>query len=171
MSEKNLLQNNLTGKITGFLTKIGIEVSGSGIRQETFLPGILVEKGKILFDESKLVFPGDLLHEAGHLAVAPAAVRAELGDEIIVPNVILNLLEAQAILWSYAACIYLEIDPRIVFHEAGYKGKSQNILFNFHYGIYFGLNGLEEYGMAFSENKAKELGVSPFPKMQKWLRD
>ncbi len=150
---------------------IGIETIPAKIDKETFLPGIFVENGKLLVDEMKLTFPGDLLHEAGHLAVAPAALRGQLSDEVILPDVNLDVLETQAIVWSYAACIYLEIDPRIVFHEGGYKGKSESLLFNFSLGIYLGLNGLEESGMAYSENKAKEIGVLSYPKMQKWLRD
>jgi hypothetical protein len=171
MPKKNCFRNDLTQKIAGFLNSIGIAVIPFQIHTKTFLPGILVENGKLLIDQKKLTFPGDLLHEAGHLAVAPASLRDSLSDEVILPGVNLDVLETQAIAWSYAACLALEIDPQIVFHEGGYKGQSDNILFNFNLGIFLGLNGLESCGMAFSEGKAKALGVLPYPKMQKWLRD
>jgi len=171
MPEMSAFQNDLTARIAGFLNEIGIRTLPARLDGETFLSGILVEKGKLLVDEEKLEYPGDLLHEAGHLAVAPAAVRAQLSDEVIVPDFNLDVLETQAIIWSYAACRHLGIDPRVVFHEGGYKGKSESLLFNFSLGIFLGLNALEDVGMAFSETKARELGVAPFPAMQKWLCD
>lgn len=170
MSSKNLFQNDLTNKFADFLTEIGIEVIPVQIDKETFLPGILVKDGKLLVDEEKLTFPGDLLHEAGHLAVAPANLRDKLSDEVILPDVNLDVLETHAIAWSYAACICLEIDPRIVFHEGGYKGKSESLLFNFSLGIYLGVSGLEENEMTFSERKGNEIGADSYPKMLKWLR-
>jgi hypothetical protein len=163
--------NELTAKIARFLNEIGIQTVSARLISETFLPGVLVAGGKLLVDEERLAFPGDLLHEAGHLAVAPAELRDKLNDEVIVPGVNLGVLESQAILWSYAASVHLGIDPRIVFHEGGYRGKSENLLFSFSLGVYAGLNGLEAAGMAFSESRARELGIEPFPIMQKWLRD
>ncbi|HVE55199.1 MAG TPA: hypothetical protein VNB22_00115 [Pyrinomonadaceae bacterium] len=171
MTEKSAFQNNLTSKIADFLNEIGIPVISTKLDKETFLPGILVKEGKLLVDEEKLAFPGDLLHEAGHLAVAPANLRTSLSDEVILPDVNLGVLETQAIIWSYAACLHLGIDPRIVFHEGGYKGKSESLLLGFNLGLYIGLNGLETNAMAFSERKAVELGIAPFPQMQKWLRE
>jgi len=171
MTKKSVFQNNLSNKIADFLIEIGIAVIPAKLDKETFLPGILVKDGKLLVDEEKLAFPGDLLHEAGHLAVAPADLRKSLSDEVILPGINLGVLETQAIIWSYAACLHLGIDPRIVFHESGYKGKSESLLFTFSLGVYAGLNGLEENGMAFSQKKALELGIAPFPQMQKWLRD
>ena len=164
-------QNDLTRKIAGFLNDIGLRAIPAKLDGKTFLPGILVQNGQLLVDEEKLAFPGDLLHEAGHLAVAPAHLRACLSDEIIVPEVNLDVLETQAIAWSYAACRHLELDPRIVFHENGYKGQSESLLLNFSLGVFVGLSGLEENGMAFSEGKARESGVLPFPEILKWLRD
>ena len=164
-------QNDLTRKIAGFLNEIGIQASPAKIAGQTFLPGIQIKDGRLLVDEEKLLFPGDLLHEAGHLAVAPPNLRAQLSDEVILPDANLDALETHAIAWSYAACLYLEIDPRVVFHENGYKGKSDDLLLNFSLGVYVGLSGLEENAMAFSEEKSREYGVLPFPNMQKWLRD
>jgi len=64
-------QNELTGKIAKFLNEIGIRTIPAKLDRQTFLPGILIREGQLLVDEEKLAFPGDLLHEAGHLAVAP----------------------------------------------------------------------------------------------------
>jgi len=65
-------KNAVTRRIADFLADIGIKVASVSISRKTFLPGILVESGRILVDETQLTYPGDLLHEAGHLAVSLA---------------------------------------------------------------------------------------------------
>ncbi len=169
MTERIFFQNDLTKKIVGFLNEIGIQTIPAEFDRDTFLPGIWVSEGTLLIDEKKLAFPGDLLHEAGHLAVVPALLRSRLSDEVLVPDADSDDLETQAIAWSFAACIHLQIDPRIVFHENGYDGRSESLLLNFALGVFVGLAGLEENEMAFSEKKAREIGVAPFPEMQRWL--
>lgn len=70
-----MFKNPLTQKIADFLNEIGLAVRAASLDEETFLPGILIRKGEILVDEEKLLYPGDLLHEAGHLAIAPKDLR------------------------------------------------------------------------------------------------
>ena len=65
-------KNQLTRTLANFLESIGLEIVPTTIAKETFLPGILIENGRMLVDEEKLTYPGDLLHEAGHLAAAHA---------------------------------------------------------------------------------------------------
>ena len=163
--------NDLTKRLAKFISEIGLEIIPTTITVETFLPGILVENGKLLVDESKLTYPGDLLHEAGHLAVAPASVRPTLSGEVVLPNVAMEPVEVQAMAWSYAAILHLGLDPAIVFHADGYRGDSQKLLLNFNVGAYIGVSGLQDAGLTVTGEKAKELGVSPFPHMVKWLRD
>lgn len=169
-SQAHRFKNELTHKIAGFLKQIGIEVVASRISSETFLPGVLVDRGRLLVDEDKLTWPGDLLHEAGHLAVAPERLRSQLGGEVLLPDANLDAIESQAIAWSYAASLHLGLDPKIVFHEGGYKGQSEGLLMNFRLGVFLGVNGLQEAGMTVTEKTAPD-GVSPFPHMLKWLRD
>lgn len=168
---KLMFQNPLTQKISEFLIAIGLEVFPLKIDDETFLNGILIKNGQLFVDESNLEFPGDLLHEAGHLAVAPANLRSQLSDTVELPDLNIDSLESAAMLWSYAAAIHLQIDPRIVFHEGGYKGNSESILFNYSLGVFFGLNLLEEAEMTFNSVNAKIIGIEPFPRMVKWLRN
>jgi hypothetical protein len=163
-------KDNLTQKIADFLIEIGIEIVSGSITRETFLPGILVVQGKLLIDENKLLWPGDLLHEAGHLAVAPAALRPTLTGEVILPDVNLDAIESQAMAWSYAATLHLGLDPKTVFHEGGYRGHAMDLLRNFEVGVPLGVNGLQEAGMTVAGNAARE-GVPPYPHMRKWLRD
>lgn len=160
----------VTQRIAQFLISIGLEVRREHLAGKTFLPGILIKNGAIVFDEEKLRYPGDLLHEAGHLAVAPAAIRNQLSDEVELPDFNIDALESAAMLWSYAAALALEIDPRVVFHADGYHGNAENLLFNFSLGVYLGVNILEEAEMTATGANAVRRGVEPFPAMLKWLR-
>jgi hypothetical protein len=165
-------ENGSLGRsIAGFLRDIGLDISFGEIAGDTFLPGILVKDGGLVIDEAKLRYPGDLLHEAGHLAFAPSAIRSTISGEVVLPDVNAAVVEVQAIAWSYAAAVFLGIDPAVVFHRDGYHGKSEAILFNISIGNILGLPGLSEHGMAYSPSRAAELGVAPFPVMHKWLAD
>ena len=62
----------LTARIAEFLDGIGIAVDAAELPGDSFLPGIALESGGLLVDGTRLDYPGDLLHEAGHLAAAPA---------------------------------------------------------------------------------------------------
>ncbi|HEX9962076.1 MAG TPA: hypothetical protein VGB00_14165 [Pyrinomonadaceae bacterium] len=167
-----MFKNHLTRQIAEFLTGIGLQVICRELGENTFLAGIFIENGKIYVDESRLAFPGDLLHEAGHLAVMPENLRAHLSDEITLPaEFAIDAVEVAAIAWSYAAALHLGLDPRVVFHEGGYKGNSESLLINFSLGVYIGVNTLENAGMTATGEKARQLGVQPYPQMLKWLRD
>lgn len=165
--------NALIQKIVDFLTDIGLEIMPKKLDENTFLSGIRIEDGKILVDESRLAFPGDLLHEAGHLALSPSYLRGQMSDEVELPPEEFNMdaIESGAIAWSYAAALHLNLDPRVVFHEGGYKGNSESILLNFSFGVFIGVNILEDAGMTATGENALRLGVEPYPQMLKWLRD
>ena len=110
----------MTERIVAFLREIGIPVRTAEVPDDTFLPGIEVERGGLLYDEARLTWPGDLLHEAGHIAVAPPAVRELLGGAMEEPpGVDMAQLEWGAIAWSYAAAPDIGIDPAEVFHGGG----------------------------------------------------
>jgi hypothetical protein len=162
--------NPLIARIVDFLKQIGIEVLPASFAEATFLPGIMVTNGRLLVDESKLQFPGDLLHEAGHLAIAPGNVRRTLSGEVDLPQENMDI-EAQAMAWSYAALTHMQLDPEVVFHEGGYKGRPGALRESFRLGVYIGASGLEQAGMTATSKAASDLGVAPYPHMLKWLRD
>ena len=164
-------RNALTRKLADFISEIGLEILSVTIEGKTFLPGILVENGKILADETKLTYPGDLLHEAGHLALAPRDLRPKLSGEVALPGVRMEPVEVGVIAWSYAAILHLGLDPRVVFHAGGYGVESERVMQNFTLGAYIGVNVLQDAGLAAMGNKAIELGVRPYPQMIKWLRE
>jgi hypothetical protein len=148
---------------------VGIAFIIRPINGQTFLPGLKFENGTIIIDAEKLLYPGDILHEAGHLAPMLPDVRNSMNDTL--PDVDMHRCgELMALGWSYAACLHLSLDPAIVFHSDGYKDESENILQNFAEGRYLGVPGLELRGMAYTKKKAEELNAPPYPKMISWLR-
>lgn len=159
-----------TERITHFLAQIGIETEYGTIAGETFLPGISIEAGRLIIDTEQLRYPGDLLHEAGHIAVVPAADRPKMFGNIE-PDKPAESLELGAVLWSYAALHFLNLDPAVVFHEAGYKGQSEWLIEQFESGTYIGLPLLQWMGMAYDATMAAKMNVKPFPYMVKWMRD
>ncbi len=156
----------LTAAIAAFLRDIGLQVRSGNIGSETALPGIDIDRGVLVVDEDKLSWPGDLLHEAGHLAVAPPERRAvfhhDVGND--------PAEEMMAIAWSYAAALHLNIDPAVVFHEAGYRGGSETILAAFTHSDGFAVPMLHYTGMACEPKWAEARGVKPYPHMLRWLR-
>jgi hypothetical protein len=167
-----MFQQPVTQTIAAFLARIGIGVVSRGLDgQECFLPGILVEQGSLIVDEAALTYPGDLLHEAGHLAVVPAVSRAKLSGDVALPDSNMQSLEAAATAWAYAAIVHLGLDPRVLFHEGGYHGKSAGLLQTYRLGVYLGANGLAEFGMTATGERARAMGVAPYPHMLRWTRD
>jgi hypothetical protein len=164
------LSGGPAGRIGGWLRGIGIPVEAAELPGDTFLPGILLKGGRLRVDEARLAWPGDLLHEAGHVAVAPAEVRERLGGAMELPGVDVAQLEWGAIAWSYAAALDIGIDPAEVFHGGGYRGHSPGLLRTFALGAPIGLHVLEEAGMAAGRRRAAELGVEPYPHMLRWMR-
>jgi hypothetical protein len=149
--------SEIVDRITGFLERVGLPVRCEEIREATFLPGIEVRHGVLTFDPERLLYPGDLLHEAGHLAVLSASERVlahgTVGDD--------GALEMSAIAWSWAAALEIGLAPSVVFHPDGYRGGSDSIMENFLSGHYFGIPMLEFYGLT---DKGK------YPAMRRWLR-
>ena len=154
-------------RMVAFLGTIGLPVSLDRIGERTVVPGILIDRGVIVVDESQLAYPGDLLHEAGHLAVMPAARRGQIhcdaGNE--------PAEEMAAIGWSYAAALHIGLDPAVVFHEAGYRGGSQSLLENFAAGRYLGVPMLQWLGLAEDLRTATANGRRPYPEMLRWVAD
>src|SRR3977135_4374946 len=92
-------------RMAAFLGSIGIEMRAGAIDVPTLFPGSLISGGSLVVDESILVAPGDALHEAAHIALAPPSRRltdagmldaADGGEEIT------------TIAWSWAALLELD---------------------------------------------------------------
>lgn len=156
--------------IVGFLDAIGLTVTKKPVNSNAFLPGLRLENGTLVIDTEKILYPGDILHEAGHLATMPPDVRKTMDDTLPATDLHQGG-EMMAIAWSYAACLHIGLDPRVVFHANGYKSGGESIINNFTEKSYIGLPLLQWAGMAYDEKRAAELNAQPYPAMALWLRE
>jgi hypothetical protein len=159
-----MFHDPLTDQLAGFIRSIGIDVQAATLHDPTLLPGLDIRNGAVLVDATRLAYPGDLLHEAGHVAVADPVQRKQPtlsptgGDEMA------------TLAWSFAAARHLGVALEILFHPDGYKGGSASLIENFSAGHYVGVPLLQYYGMTVEPRRAAERGVAPFPHMLRWLR-
>ncbi len=151
--------------IIDWLQQIGLPVRLAALAPDTFLPGVTLEPGGLVVDPEQLLYPGDLLHEAGHLATMLPAQRAstgsnagsDMGDEIAAQT------------WSYAAAVHLGIAPEIVFHSTGYKGSAQTLIETYRDGK-AGVPLLQWMGLTLDAKRAAASSIPPYPHMIRWLR-
>jgi hypothetical protein len=156
-------------RMAAFLGSIGIEMRPGKIEVETLFPGSLISHGSLVIDEAKLIAPGDALHEAAHIALAPPERRA---DDFAFLEDADGGEEVTTIAWSWAALLELKIQPEDIFHGTAYKdGGSSTILDCGRRGIYIGFPLLQAWEMAFDPPNALSRGVKPFPHMVKWIRE
>lgn len=142
--------------ICTFLETIGINITVAAIDQPTLLTGMAIARGNIIVDTKQPCWPGDLLHEAGHIAVTQPDDRAALNE---VSNDAGE--EMAAIAWSVAAAKACNVPLETLFHAEGYKGGSQSLIDAFVSGRAFGTPLLAWYGMT---------SEAAFPDMIRWLR-
>lgn len=151
-------------KLVTFVSSLGIEVRACRIDWKTQFPGLDIQAGAVLVDERKLIHPGNILHEAGHLAVHDPATRSQLkfsprrGEEL------------GALAWSYAAVVHLGLDPELIFYPGSYHGWDRSLIENFSEERYLGVPWLARFAMAVEPRVAAELGAEPYPHMLRWVR-
>ncbi len=145
-------------RIVDFLTAVGVDVRLERIDRATVLPGLTIDHGALVIDEAALRHVGDVLHEAGHVAITPLADRAALntnvGDD--------GGNEMGALAWSFAAARHLGIDAEVVFHDQGYRGGARALVENFTAGRYIGVPMLVWRGLTTEQD---------YPVMARWLAD
>jgi hypothetical protein len=150
-----------------FLERVGIEVDWLGEEEgERLLDGLAIVEGRILIDPEVPVWPSDLLHEGGHVAVCPPEQRATLGP--LVPD---PVDEMMAIGWSYAASRECDVTLAQLFHSGGYRTDGPALRQSFSVGACVGVPFLEQLGMCTSDlSLALAQGVPTYPGMIRWLR-
>jgi hypothetical protein len=159
-----MFSDPLVTKLANFVLSVGIEVRACPIDWKTQFPGLDIKCGAVLVDETQLIHPGNILHEAGHLAVHDPAHRTNpkfsptRGEELA------------ALAWSYAAVIHLRLESELVFYPGSYHGWDIALNENFAEGRYLRVPHLQRFGMAIEPRFANERGVEPFPHMLRWLR-
>jgi hypothetical protein len=152
--------------ILEFLTGLGMRVSIGEISGKTFFPGVRIIEGGLVVDLTRLKHPGDILHEAGHLAAMEPDRRARTTDDAG-PS---GGEELASTAWSYAVIVELGLDPAVIFHEDSYQGGGDSLLENFAQGRWLGVPLLQLWGMTLDEKRAHASGAKPYPHMLRWLR-
>jgi hypothetical protein len=152
-------QSQLVLMLVNFVRSIGIEVHACPITWKTQFPGLDIRAAEILVDENQLIHPGNILHEAGHIAVHDPVNRRRpkfspsRGEEL------------SALAWSYAATVHLGLSSELVFYPGSYNGWNTALVENFAAGRYIGVPLLQRYGMAIEARFAAERKVKPYPHM------
>lgn len=165
----------------GFTIRVKPGISG-------FLRDVAIVAGELHVDRNDDDLAGELLHEAGHLAVLPGPFRNEADGDLagvcenmsawldanlaeIYPDdpkvrAILQSGETEAVAWSYAAAVALGLDTRIPFYR-GFDGAGLDLHDQVASGYYFGVHGLAAGGMS---EIPRRWSTTPFPKMKRWLQ-
>lgn len=169
-SNMSLKETEEVNKVLHFLEQIGIVVIEKELGQ-TFLPGLDLGPNCIFIDYNTLIYPGDILHEAGHLAVTASVERKLIGTDEISVDWPTQGEEMAAILWSFAASKYLNLPLDFVFHPDGYKNDADWLISNFNSENYIGLPILEWMGLCLGNERSAKEGKPAFPVMLKWMRD
>lgn len=145
--------------ILAFLKRIGLTAAVGIVPVDAVLPAMTVG-GTVVYDPAQPGRVGDLLHEAGHLAVTDPAIRdtlSQVGDD--------PAEEMAAIAWFYAAAMAIGILTATLFH-AGYKGGPDYLIAAFPRASFTGLPMLQYWRMA-----ARDGEDGPrFSAMRTWLR-
>jgi hypothetical protein len=158
----------LLGVIVDFLRSVGFAVRFAPLPEMPGLPGIAAEGEEILVDPDALAGAGDLLHEAGHLAVMSPKRRREARGRF--NSSMAEEMMAQA--WSYAAALHLGIDPAFVFHEHGYGSHGGGWLADsFAKGGTPGVPGLCWLGLTSHKCGGHEIPGSVYPAMIAWINE
>jgi hypothetical protein len=160
----------LVNKIVSFINETGIGCSPGTLPAVTFLPGIAVHKGCIIYDPAQIKYPGDLLHEAGHLAVLLPEDRLTAMPEDMKGDMSAPGVEMAAIAWSWAALQHLGLTAEILFHKDGYKNDSATLIQNFSDGKYLGVPLLQWLDMTKEPKHRIPADEFTYPKMRNWLR-
>lgn len=160
-----------------------------------FVPGIEIENGTLFIDKGSCL-PGDLLHEAGHLAVLPSLFRRQAntdldvvmetmgeylsadatGGENTLSRAILQSGECEATAWAWAAGMHLGLPANVIIQpKANMDGDDEGapgIRLALSANSYFGINGLQAAGWCAVRGGAyaKALGLPVYPNLAFWLQ-
>jgi hypothetical protein len=168
MGEVNKAQrgDSIVDPMISFLREIGLVVEERELFELTILPGLTIVNGALVVDRSRLRYPGDLLHEGGHLAVKHPSDRANTNLSAGTDPA----EEMMAMAWAWAAGLHLRIAPEVIFHEASYKNSDGGLAAQFQSGEWFGVPMLQAYGFTAEPRQAERLNRASYPLMAKWLR-
>jgi hypothetical protein len=180
-----------------FINSIGISIimadTSSATLNKSFLENVRISQGGLIVDMAR-VFPGDILHEAAHLAIIPQHFRALAVDDLDEVNramsayleanseglmsypedqlcrAILQSGETEATAWQYAAAQAMGLPDEWLFPSHAYDGTAKDILDSLRYRQYLGINGLQAAGWTVQrKHPYKQMPVPVYPELAFWL--
>lgn len=175
-------------KAIDFVLGIGIPVKVSDRTNalDTFLPHIRIEYGELVVSPRR-AFPGDILHEAGHIALLPRRLRIyalddlqqalQMGSEILrQPDcsaytqaaIRLSASDAAVTAWQFAAHKKIGLPKALLFPLQSYGGQENLIYVSLDHNNYVGINELTKAGLTM-HSEQMNLGAPVFPQLKSWL--
>lgn len=156
-------RDEIITRIRAFLDRVGIAHRDRALDEATFLPGLRIERGEVLVDLARVTYPGDLLHEAGHVALATPSGRPSLSQDVLGSRPPAQSEEIGVLLWTYLAAREIGLPSDVVFHAGGYKGEATWLIAQYESGVWIGLPLLVWMGVAEADSSG---GV----RVRSWLR-
>lgn len=151
--------------IVAAIRAVGIPVRRGAVAGN-LLPGVMIDRGALVVDEETLLFPGDVLHEAGHVAVLSPEDRGRVAGTL--PKE--GGEEMAALAWSYAMAVAFALPLEVVFHDA-FKAGGPWLRRTFAEGHMIGVPLLQIWDMTRVPDSGPGFEHLPaFPRMARWLR-
>lgn len=145
---------------------VGIPVRWEPVGDDAKLPGIHIGRGGLSVDADRLRYAGDVLHEAGHLAVLAPEDRAAVTGTLRADGA----EETAALAWSYAMAGRFGLPLEVVFHN-GFKAGGAWLRETFAAGHVLGQPMLQYWGMTRLDPDDPDRAHLPlYPEMGCWLR-
>lgn len=133
-------------KAIAFLKKIKVPLRESPPHElcpaSTFFPWVWIEDSTIVYRKAK-VDVGQLLHEAGHLALMPPAKRALATPSALLNGPVFGDLAVEA--WDYYAALAAGIFPMIVFAK-NFDNQGYRVYTQLYKGEHHGISLLKSIG-------------------------
>lgn len=176
-----------------FIGSIGLNVCCAEVR-DSHIPFVKISDGGLVVDV-KNVFPGDVLHEAGHLAVIPQPFRDGANDDLADVNrhmgrhldifglrgfsshpedplcrALLQCGEHEAIAWQYAAACAIDLPEEWLFPPDSFGGEGAALAAALKGGWHAGIHGLRAAG--WTKLRARDgapAGAPVYPQLAFWL--
>lgn len=183
-----------TEKVCSFLRSIGLTVNRFPHEVDNgFIARIKVVDGRL--NVYKDVFPGDILHEAGHLCTMPSRFRPlakgslmeafkamsaymdeNFGGLLTYPEDpvyrgALQCSDPEATAWQYAAAQHIGLPDDWLFPRGSYDGTGETILQALKNNAYIGINGLQAAGWTSVRANSFRAEIPVFPELAYWVRD
>lgn len=143
----------------------GLAVRHGPVHGDELIAGVRIERGGLTVDRDRLRYAGDVLHEAGHLAVLPPAERAAVAGVLPAEGA----QETAVLAWSYAAALAFDLPLDVVFHD-GFKAGGPWLRETFAGGDVLGQPMLQHWGMTRLVGTAEPADLPVYPEMGCWLR-